>query len=198
MRSSGLLGVSRARRRRDREGGRRHPGHPHVVATAIGGLAIAETVEGRQRYPIAVRYARGFRDDPRWLERVLVAAPSGAQVARITFATGPPMIRSEDGRLVGYVFVDPGERPLGAYVEEARRAVAERVTLPSGVRIEWAGQFQHYKRAKDRLQIVVPVTLFLIVLLLYLNTRSGVEVRHRAARGALLADRRCSGCSTTT
>ena len=152
-----------------------------VVATAIGGLAIAETVEGRERYPISVRYARGFRDDPRWLERVLVAAPSGAQVALrqvagITFATGPPMIRSEDGRLVGYVFVDPGERPLAAYVEEARRAVAERVALPSGVRIEWAGQFRNYERARERLELVVPVTLFLIALLLYLNTRSGVEV----------------------
>ena len=152
-----------------------------VVATAIGGLAISETVEGRQRYPIAVRYARGFRDDPRWLERVLVAAPSGAQVAlrqvaRISFTTGPPMIRSEDGRLVGYVFVDPGERPLAAYVEEARRAVAERVALPDGVRIAWAGQFQHYERAKERLKIVVPVTLLLIVLLLYLSTRSAVEV----------------------
>ncbi len=152
-----------------------------VVATAIGGLAIAETIEGRERYPIAVRYARGFRDDPRWLERVLVAAPSGAQVAlrqvaRITFSTGPPMIRSEDGRLVGYVFVDPGERPLAAYVEEARRAVAGRVALPPGVRIEWAGQFRNYERARERLKLVVPVTLFLIALLLYFNTRSVVEV----------------------
>lgn len=152
-----------------------------VVSTAIGGLAIAETVEGRQRYPISVRYARSFRDDPRWLERVLVAAPSGVQVAlrqvaRIGFSTGPPMIRSEDGRLVGYVFVDPGERPLGAYVEEARQAVAERVKLPSGVRLEWAGQFRNYERARERLKVVVPVTLFLIVLLLYLNTRSVAEV----------------------
>ena len=152
-----------------------------VVASAIGGLAISETVEGRQRYPISVRYARGFREDPRWLERVLVASPSGAQVAlrqvaRLTFATGPPMIRSEDGRLVGYVFVDPGERPLAAYVEEARQAVAERVSLPSGVRIEWAGQFRHYERARERLKLMVPVTLLLIVLLLYLSTRSGVEV----------------------
>ena len=151
-----------------------------VVATAIGGLAIDETVEGRERYPIAVRYARGFRDDPRWLERALVAAPNGAlvplrQVARITHATGPPMIRSEDGRLVGYVFVDPGERPIAAYVEEARQAVAEQVTLPAGVRIEWAGQFRHYESAKDRLKIVVPLTLFLIALLLYFNTRSVVE-----------------------
>jgi Cu(I)/Ag(I) efflux system membrane protein CusA/SilA len=152
-----------------------------VVATAIGGLGVAETVEGRERYSISVRYARGFRDDPRWLERVLVAAPSGAQVAlrevaRIAFATGPPMIRSEDGRLVGYVFVDPGERPLADYVEEARRAVAERVTLPAGVRIEWAGQFRNYERARERLEVVVPVTLFLIALLLYLNTRSVAEV----------------------
>jgi Cu(I)/Ag(I) efflux system membrane protein CusA/SilA len=152
-----------------------------VVATAIGGLAIDETVEGRERYPIAVRYARGFRDDPRWLERALVAAPNGAQVplrqvARITHATGPPMIRSEDGRLVGYVFVDPGERPIAAYVEEARQAVAEQVTLPAGVRIEWAGQFRHYESAKSKLLIVVPLTLFLIALLLYFNTRSVVEV----------------------
>jgi Cu(I)/Ag(I) efflux system membrane protein CusA/SilA len=152
-----------------------------VVATAIGGMAIDETIEGRERYPISVRYARGFREDPRWLERALVATPSGAQVplrqvARIRFATGPPMIRSEDGRLVGYVFVDPGERPIAAYVEEARQAVAERVTLPAGVRIEWAGQFRYYERAKDKLQIVVPLTLFLIALLLYFNTRSMVEV----------------------
>jgi Cu(I)/Ag(I) efflux system membrane protein CusA/SilA len=152
-----------------------------VVATAIGGLAIDETIEGRERYPIAVRYARGFRDDPRWLERVLVAAPSGAQVplrqvADIQFATGPPMIRSEDGRVVGYVFIDPGERPLAAYVEEARQAVAEQVALPSGVRVAWAGQFQHYERAKGRLRIVVPVTLFLIGLLLYFSTRSMIEV----------------------
>ena len=152
-----------------------------AVAIAIGGMAIAETVEGRERYPIAVRYARGFREDPRWLERVLVAAPSGAQVAlrevaRIRFATGPPMIRSEDGRLVGYVFVDPGERALVAYVEEARQAVSARVALPPGVRIEWAGQFRNYERARERLEAVVPLTLFLIALLLYLNTRSAVEV----------------------
>jgi Cu(I)/Ag(I) efflux system membrane protein CusA/SilA len=152
-----------------------------VITTAIGGLAIDETVEGRERYPIAVRYARGFREDPRWLERVLVATPAGAQVplrqvAALTFATGPPMIRSEDGRLVGYVFIDPGERPLAAYVEEARQAVAERVALPPGVRIEWAGQFRHYESAKARLKLVVPVTLFLIALLLYLNTRSLAEV----------------------
>jgi Cu(I)/Ag(I) efflux system membrane protein CusA/SilA len=151
-----------------------------VVAMAIGGMAVSETVEGRQRYPISVRYAAEFRDDPSALGRVLVATPSGAQVplsevAKIDFATGPPMIRSEDGRLVGYVFVDPGERPIADYVAEARHVVAEKVTLPAGVRLEWAGQFTYFERAKEKLKLVVPVTLALVVLLLYLNTKSMVE-----------------------
>jgi Cu(I)/Ag(I) efflux system membrane protein CusA/SilA len=152
-----------------------------VVMTAIGGLEITRTVEGRERYPVAVRYAREFREDPVALERVLVPTPSGAQVplrqvARISFATGAPMIRSEDGRLVGYVFVDPGSRPIADYVEEARQVVGETVRLPAGVRLEWAGQFTYFERAKARLKVVLPVTLFLITLLLYLNTRSVTEV----------------------
>jgi Cu(I)/Ag(I) efflux system membrane protein CusA/SilA len=152
-----------------------------VVMTAIGGMRVTETVEGRQRYPISVRYARDFREDPKALERVLVATPSGTQVplgqvARIGFSTGPPMIRSEDGRLVGYVFVDPGQRAIAAYVEDAQRAVSQRVKLPAGVRLEWAGQFKYFERAKERLKIVVPVTLFLIALLLYFNTGSVTEV----------------------
>ena len=165
-----------------------------VVASAIGGLAIAETVEGRQRYPIAVRYARGFRDDPRWLERVLVASPTGAQVAlrqvaRITFATGPPMIRSEDGRLVGYVFVDPGERPLGAYVEEAPDRggagdAAERRAHRVGRPIPALRARQGPAQARgagdpvpDRAAALPQHPL-------------GGRGRHRAAGGALLADRR--------
>ena len=144
-------------------------------------MDVSRTVEGRERYPISVRYAREFRDDPQELmRRVLVPAPGGAQVplgqvARVEFATGPPMIRSEDGRLVGFVFVDVGERAIGDYVEEARQVVAERVELPAGVRLEWAGQFTYFERAKERLKLVVPVTLLLIVFLLYLNTRSLVE-----------------------
>ncbi|HBL29468.1 MAG TPA: CusA/CzcA family heavy metal efflux RND transporter [Acidobacteria bacterium] len=152
-----------------------------VVASAIGGMNVSRTIEGRERYPISVRYARELRDDPQdLLGRILVPTPAGAQiplaqVARIDFTTGPPMIRSEDGRLVGFVFVDVGERPIADYVQEARRAVDRQVTLPAGVRLEWSGQFTYYERAKERLKIVVPVTLLLILFLLYLNTRSLIE-----------------------
>lgn len=152
-----------------------------VVASAIGGMNVSRTIEGRERYPISVRYARELRDDPQdLLGRVLVPTPGGAQiplsqVARIGFETGPPMIRSEDGRLVGFVFVDVGERPVADYVEEARGVVDREVKLPPGVRIEWAGQFTYFERAKERLKVVVPVTLLIIVFLLYLNTRSVVE-----------------------
>jgi Cu(I)/Ag(I) efflux system membrane protein CusA/SilA len=151
-----------------------------VVESAVGGMTVSETIEGRERYPISVRYAVEFRDEPQALGKVLVATPSGAQVplgqvADVRFTTGPPMIRSEDGRLVGYVFVDPGDRPIADYVAEGRRVVADRLQLPAGVRLEWAGQFTYFERAKARLRIVVPVTLALVVLLLYLNTRSLVE-----------------------
>ena len=152
-----------------------------VVASAIGGMNVSRTIEGRERYPISVRYARELRDDPQdLLGRILVPTPSGAQiplaqVARVEFTAGPPMIRSEDGRLVGFVFVDVGERPIADYVDEARQVVDRQVELPPGVRIEWSGQFTYYERAKERLKVVVPVTLLLIVFLLYLNTRSLIE-----------------------
>lgn len=152
-----------------------------AVAGAIGGEEVSQTVEGRERYPIAVRFARDYRSDPQaLLTQVLVATPAGAQVplatvARVEAATGPPMIRSEGGRLVGFVFVDVAGRPIVDYVREARRQVEARVGLPPGMRVEWAGQFEYYERAKQRLKLVVPVTLALIVLLLYVNTRSGVE-----------------------
>lgn len=152
-----------------------------VVASAVGGLNVSTTIEGRERYPITVRYARELRDEPSdLLGRVLVPAPGGAQiplsqVARITPSLGPPMIRSEDGRLVGFVFVDVGDRPLADYVDEARQVVSRDVQLPEGVRLEWAGQFTYFERAKERLKVVVPVTLLIIVFLLYLNTKSVVE-----------------------
>jgi len=152
-----------------------------VVQTAIGGMRVTTTVEGRERYAVAVRYARDFREDPAAIERVLVETPTGIQVplgevAKVAFVTGPPMIRSEDGKLVGYVFVDAGERALADYVEEARARVAEQVSMPAGIRVEWAGQFEYFERAKARLLVVLPVTLFLIALLLYFNTGSAVEV----------------------
>ncbi len=150
-----------------------------VIMTALGGVPVSETVEGRERYPISVRYAREFRDDPSLLETILVATQQGAQVpinqvADIHFTTGPPMIRSEDGKLVGFVFVDT-DRPIADYVEDARRVVDEQVDLPAGVRLGWAGQFKYFERAKAKLKLVVPLTLLLVVMLLYWNTQSATE-----------------------
>ncbi|CAG0986491.1 Cation efflux system protein CusA [Myxococcaceae bacterium] len=151
-----------------------------VIEAALGGEAISETIEGRERYPIQVRYARDFRQDPDTLSRMLVTAPSGAQVplsqvADIRFEMGPPMIRSEDGQLLGIVSVDVGGVGIVDYVEGAREAVAREVELPRGVRLEWAGQYQSFERAKSQLLVVVPLTLALVALLLYLNTGSVVE-----------------------
>ena len=151
-----------------------------IVMSAIGGMNVDETVEGRERYPINVRYARELRDDPALLGRVLVPTPTGAQVpmeqiADISFSTGPPMIRSEGGKLVGFVFVDPGDQALGEYIAQAKELVAKNVTLPPGVRLGWAGQFKYMERAKERLTLVIPVTLLLVFILLYLNTRSLAE-----------------------
>lgn len=150
-----------------------------VVASAIGGENVSETVEGRERYPINVRYAREWRDDPSLLARVYVPTPSGAQVplsqvAHIEPVTGPPMIRSEDGKLVGFVFVDT-DRPIADYVKEAQAAVAQNVTLPPGVRLAWIGQYKYFERAKAQLKVVVPITLLLVSFLLFMNTRSTTE-----------------------
>ena len=150
-----------------------------VVESAIGGMNIAETVEGRERYPINVRYAREFRDDPNFLGNTLVATPTGAQVplsqvAEIRTVTGPPMIRSEDGKLVAFVFVDTA-RPIADYVEDARKVVDREVKLPAGVRVAWVGQFKYFERAKEKLSIVVPVTLLIVFVLLYFNTKSLIE-----------------------
>ena len=150
-----------------------------VIMTAIGGIAVSETVEGRERYPISVRYAREYRDDPSLLKEILVTTETGAQVpitqvADIEFVTGPPMVRSEDGKLVSFVFVDT-DRAIAEYVREAKRVVADRVDLPAGVWLGWAGQFKYFERAKERLKLVVPVTLLLVMVLLYWNTKSWTE-----------------------
>jgi Cu(I)/Ag(I) efflux system membrane protein CusA/SilA len=151
-----------------------------VVMTAIGGMNVSQTVEGRERYPINVRYAREFRDHPEAFKRILVATPTGTQVpleqvADFEFTTGPPFIRSESGKLVGFVFADLSGRPIADYVEEAQEVVAREVDLPPGTRLEWAGQFTYFERAKERLKVVVPVTLLIVFLLLYMNTRSVAE-----------------------
>jgi Cu(I)/Ag(I) efflux system membrane protein CusA/SilA len=148
-----------------------------IVETAIGGKTIATTVEGRERYPISVRYARDFREDLDALKRVLVPTPTGAQVpisalADIDFRTGPPSIRNENGQLVGFVFVDLTTDDIDGYVTAAAQRVRERVTFPPGYYIQWAGQFEYLKSAEQRLAVVVPFTLLIIFLLIYLNTHS--------------------------
>jgi Cu(I)/Ag(I) efflux system membrane protein CusA/SilA len=138
-------------------------------------------VEGRERYPVQVRYARSLRDNPTQLRNVLVATPQGPQVplsqlARIEFTAGAPMIKSENAQLVGTVFIDVRGRDVGGYVREAREIVARAVTMPPGYRLQWSGQYEAMERVKARLKIVVPVTLAIIALLLYLNFMNLVEV----------------------
>ncbi|MGE0645299.1 MAG: efflux RND transporter permease subunit [Nitrospira sp.] len=148
-----------------------------VITSAIGGETVTTTVEGRERYPVNVRYKRELRDDPDRLKRVLIPTPNGAQVplgqvAEITITQGPPSIADEAGALAGLVSVSVGGRDLRGYVQDAQRAVRELVTLPSGYRLMWTGQYEHLVRAEERLKLVVPVTLAVILLLLYLNFRS--------------------------
>ncbi|MEY2606510.1 MAG: copper/silver efflux system protein [Verrucomicrobiota bacterium] len=148
-----------------------------IVETAIGGNTIGSTVEGRERYPISVRYSRDFRDNIDALKRVLVATPTGDQVpisllADIRYRMGPPDIRNENGQLVSYVSVDITNRDINSYVEAASRRIGERVQFPPGYYIQWAGQFQYLQAAEKRLAIVVPFTLLIIFVLIYLGTRS--------------------------
>jgi len=151
-----------------------------VLMSAIGGESVTTTVEGRERYPVNVRYLRDYRTDLDALSRVLVSTPSGAQVpigqlADIGFKTGPGMIRDENGRLSGYVYVDVSGRDIGSYVADAKRAVAERVNVPAGYQLVWSGQYESMQRVKDRLKVVLPITLLIIFLLLYFNTGSVVK-----------------------
>ncbi len=150
-----------------------------AVETAVGGLTVSTTVEGRERYPVTIRYARDFRSDLQSLGRVRVATMGGAQialgqVAKLKLRTGPSMLRDENGQLAGYVFADTA-RPIDDYVHDAKKAVADKVKLPPGYRLEWAGQYRYLERAKARLAIVIPVTLFIIFLLLFFNSGSPVE-----------------------
>ncbi|MCH7562580.1 MAG: efflux RND transporter permease subunit [Gemmatimonadetes bacterium] len=152
-----------------------------VVATALGGRNVTTIVKGRERYPVQVRYAREFRDDPFRLRQVLVGTPSGAQVpltqlATVGFSAGPPVIKSENGQLVGIVFIDVRNRDVGSYVNEAQRLVDEQLALPAGYRLQWSGQYESIQRVKARLTVVVPITLGIIALLLYFNFRNVVEV----------------------
>ncbi|TDJ27264.1 MAG: efflux RND transporter permease subunit [Gammaproteobacteria bacterium] len=146
-----------------------------VILAAVGGMPVSEVIDGRERYTILLRYAREYRDNLEALKRVLVPTPTGAQipitqVADMTFRTGPPMVRSEDGQLVGFVFVDVHDSiGIADYVNLAREVVAEQVVIPNGYRLAWAGQFQYFERARATLQLLVPATLFLIFFMLYLH-----------------------------
>ncbi len=151
-----------------------------VIMTAIGGENITTTVEGRERYSVNVRYARELRDDIEELQRVLVPTMMGqqiplAQLADIRLVSGPAMIRNENGLLAGYVYVDMAGRDIGGYVEEAKRKVAKDLKLPSGYSLLWSGQYENMIRVKERLKVVLPLTLFIIILLLYMNTKSAVK-----------------------
>jgi Cu(I)/Ag(I) efflux system membrane protein CusA/SilA len=151
-----------------------------IVTSAIGGETVTTTVEGRERYSVNVRYARDFRDDVPKLRRVLVPTPSGAQIpmdaiADIRLSEGPSMIRDENGQLAGYVYVDMTGRDVGGYVHDAKRLVEQRVQLPVGYSLVWSGQYENLARVRERLKLVIPVTLVLIALLLYVNTKSGVK-----------------------
>jgi Cu(I)/Ag(I) efflux system membrane protein CusA/SilA len=148
-----------------------------VITSAIGGETVTTMVEGRERYPVNVRYKRELRHDPDRLKRVLIPTPGGAQIplgqiADIVITQGPPSIADEAGALAGLVSVSVSGRDLRGYVQDAQRAVHDRVTLPAGFRLIWTGQYEHLVRAEERLKLVIPVTLAVILLLLYLNFRS--------------------------
>jgi len=156
-----------------------------VVMSAIGGENVTMTVEGRERYPVNVRYFRDFRSDVNRLGRVLVPVMNGgmngqtqiplSQLADIKLVSGPSMIRDENAMLNGYVYVDVAGRDVGSYVEEAKQLVRGHVKLPPGYALEWSGQYEAMERVKKRLYVVLPLTVFLIMMLLYMNTKSGVK-----------------------
>jgi copper/silver efflux system protein len=152
-----------------------------VIESAIGGANITTTIEGRERFPVNVRYQRHFRSDVNQIRRTLISTPSGTQipigqVADISLTTGPTVIRTEQAQLLGYVYVDVADRDIGGYVDDAKRVVGEMVKLPEGYYLEWSGQYEYMLRAKARLALVIPVTLLIVIVLLYFNTQNLVKV----------------------
>jgi copper/silver efflux system protein len=151
-----------------------------AVSSGIGGMNVAENIEGRERYPMNVRYQRDFRDNVDELRRVLIATPSGAQipieqVAKISFSHGPAMIRDEDGQLTGYVYIDLNTKDYGGFVQKASNALAQKLKLPAGYIYQWSGEYEFQLRAKERLKIIMPVVFFIIFLLLYMVFHSVTE-----------------------
>ncbi|HHH45295.1 MAG TPA: efflux RND transporter permease subunit, partial [Gammaproteobacteria bacterium] len=152
-----------------------------IVSTAVGGMQVTESIEGLERYPVNLRYPRDVRDSEMKLAELPIQTPMGAQitlgdVAKVSIVSGPGVIKSENARLNGWIYIDIQDRDLGSYVEEAKRVVAEQVDLPAGYSLHWSGQYEFMERAKKKLALVVPVTLGIIVVLLYLNFGRLAEV----------------------
>jgi Cu(I)/Ag(I) efflux system membrane protein CusA/SilA len=151
-----------------------------AVSSGIGGQLVAENIEGRERYPVNVRYSRDFRDNIEALRQVLIATPAGAQipideVAKIYFSHGPAMIRDEDGALTGYIYIDLNTKDYGGFVKRADTALRQKLALPAGYTHKWSGEYEFEQRAKARLQLVLPVVFFVIFLLLYTVFHSVTE-----------------------
>jgi len=152
-----------------------------VLMSAVGGENVTTTIEGRERYPVNVRYLQDYRSDINRLSRVLVPVMGGtaqipvSQLADIKLSSGPAMLRDENGMLNGYVYVDVAGRDVGSYVEEAKSLVRERVKLPAGYTLVWSGQYEAMQRVREKLTVILPLTLFLIMMLLYMNTKSITE-----------------------
>jgi heavy metal efflux pump (cobalt-zinc-cadmium) len=152
-----------------------------VIATALGAEAVTTTVEGRERYTVSIRYPRELRSDPQSIaSQVLIPLANGGtvplgEVAKVELAKGPATIRTENAQLAAYIYIDLRDRDLGSYVADAQKAVAAQVKFPPGTYVTWSGQFEYMERAKARLKIVVPITVLIIFLLLYLNFRRGTE-----------------------
>jgi Cu(I)/Ag(I) efflux system membrane protein CusA/SilA len=152
----------------------------HCIETAVGGINIGWTIEGRERYPINVRYSRDFRSDLPALRRVLLSTPAGGhillgQVVDIRLTQGPPMIRNENGMLAGFVFVDTFGTDLETYVDRAKESIAKNVDIPPKYYLEWGGQYEHMLKARDTLQLIVPLTLAVIFVLLFIVFRNVTE-----------------------
>ena len=151
-----------------------------VIQSALGGENVTQTVEGRERYPVNVRYAREFRESVPALQRVFVKTPKGAsiplgQLAEISLTTGPAMVRDEDAQLAGYVYVDTATSDIGGYVDAAKAAIARDLQLPTGYTLQWTGQYEFQVRARERLKILVPLVFFIIFMLLYMTFHSVSE-----------------------
>jgi Cu(I)/Ag(I) efflux system membrane protein CusA/SilA len=153
----------------------------NVIESAMGGMSVTNTVEGLERYTINLRYSRELRDNLDALKRVLIPTPTGeqipiTQVATITPRKGPMVVRSEDARPNAWVYVDIKDIDIGTYVQNAKRTVAEKIKMPPGYNIIWSGEYEYMQRAQQRLMYVIPMTLFIIFVIIYLNTRSVTKV----------------------